>query len=919
MARLKATRPPVPVANNQSQDEGEDRVMDEGNWEQFVYTEQLTADSVVAEDQGETQYSLLLREQLDNEQEDPEEDEEDVSDDILNVLNNGTGTPHTQNRALEEDEPQQNLLLSIRKRATGFISEGIRLLGSGSRPNDNHITEDTTPIEARDDARQRLFTTTSARKPPKKLSRPSILHQPLNTHKPPPQSSGKRDVYEVNASPEKGASTPTRTQPKQSQGVKSKRNNPAAAKKPPKGKAPSPGLLETASKEPAELQPEVIARVTRSRGSGEIIEPSDYSRKVEGTGKRKRGRVTTDEEPASKEIRRRNRKAVEDETVESEDEDRPGTSSQQNRSEEGNPTEEATSPPPLQRTHSEDDSRENTPSASDKGSQSGAASGQPGAAEGKRKKGKNATVEDKEDLDDQGYSDDGSDAEDINEEESEPVHEGMAPANATNTTRERRREQEVFLTSPYFGDDFIADSNIGKITELIDKLGMTESNDDEILNKAETRSGGEIQVLTRNIISSYASLQGLDEHDDPDPAARTEALRSAAGDLGRLEATVQRIIKKTLCAPAEVSTRYRNVEEKWRKKMLKDLFLFVMPDIIRAASAAIITHGSEGPPSTCDLQEILRYITLVSRLLLVVEDPHNLNHRPKAADNADRPVRKPYMSIKPLLRGFEMQCRKELEYRGQAAEARRLAPVLERERIEREEAERLAAEEAQIEHLRRQEAINVEYNRERMKFGLPPVPLAGTQMPQNFQSSEPPQASEPEPKQELNITAHRIRAELEVSVLAKEVDELTRKLEAAEKLATKLRREEQRQLKGYDADDTHEADYERVEMFPAGNNHAPPAKPWTRTEYEVLTDGLRLETGTSHLLLCCSFPFTNLCVGPDKYPNIARRLDRSLDEIFEKAMEFKRVTIEGLYSKYGVPIEPWIEIIGNEMLPRGME
>lgn len=257
--------------------------------------------------------------------------------------------------------------------------------------------------------------------------------------------------------------------------------------------------------------------------------------------------------------------------------------------------------------------------------------------------------------------------------------------------------------------------------------------------------------------------------------------------------------------------------------------------------------------------------------------------------------------------------------RKEREEADRLATEDSRvERKKREEADRLAAEEARMEYQRRQEEVNDEYNRHRMKYGLAPVPLAGSQVSQNLQSSEPPHPSQPQHTQELNITMHRRRAEQEVSVLAKEVNVLKTKLEAAERRATKLRREEQRQLKGYDAEETHEADYERVEMFPAGNNHAPAAEPWTATEYEVLADGLRLETGMSRFLRCCLFLLTNLRTGPDKYPNIARRLDRSLDEIFEKAKEFKRVMIEGLYMKNGVPVEPWIEIIGNEM-PRGRE
>ncbi|OBT86949.1 hypothetical protein VE02_04406 [Pseudogymnoascus sp. 03VT05] len=998
MARLNVTSAsPVPVANNQNEDEEE--VAEDGNWEQFVYAEKLVADSVATEDQGENQFSLLLREQLDVEQDPEEQDEEEdedeeVSDNVLNVLNNATSTPRTSNRALQDDESQQDPPFSIRKRVTGLFNEGLRLLGSsGTRPDDDIITEDTSPTEARDDTMQLRSTSTSGSNPPKKLSRPSVLHQPLNTYKPSPQSTGKPDVYDVNVSPEKAASTPTRTQSKQAQGVKRKRNNPVAAKKP-------------SFKESEEIKSEAPARVTRSRGSGEIIEPVDYSKKVEDTGKRKRRSDPVDDEPPLRESRKRNKKVIEDEVDESEDGGRPSTPGEQNRAEEDIPAEEATRPPALRKPHLED-VPEPSPNALDKGPQSGAPSGPSVATRGITKKGKNATVEDKEDSDDQEYEDNGSGVEDDeNEEELEPESEGTSPINAAIPRRKRRGEQKLSIKSPYFGDDFVAASNIEKVIELVDKLGMTEKkdsqDDSEIIRKAGTDSAKEIRVLTRNIISSYESIQGLDEHEDPDPAARTEALCSAARDLDRLEVTVRRIIEKDLCNPAKLSAPEGYEGEEWRQTMLKDLFLFIMPDIIRAASAAIFTYGSEGLPSTFDLKEILRYISLVSRLLLIVEDQHNKKHRPIAVHNADKPIRRPYMSIKPLLRGFEIQCRRELKHREDVAEAKRQAPILERERREREEAERLAEEEARIEQQRRQEDINDAYNRERMKYGLAPVPLAGTQVSQNPQSlaqqqhsqpqqtqelnitaqrtqqqelkhqedlaeakrvaiilgrereereeaerlaeeeaqiehqrrqgeineaynqermklglapvplggtqisqnpqsSEPPQPSEPRQTQELNITTHRIRAEEEVNVLAKEVDALTKKLEAAERRATKLRREEQRQLRGYDANDAHEADYERVEMFPAGNNHAPAAEPWTKTEYEVLADGLRLETG------------------PDKYPNIARRLDRSLDEIFEKAMEFKRVMIEGLYTPQGVPVEPWIEIIGNEMLPRGRE
>ncbi|KFY00600.1 hypothetical protein O988_03223 [Pseudogymnoascus sp. VKM F-3808] len=886
---LNATKgpcgPPVPIAINQSQDE-----------EEIVEEAEGQGDT-----QGETQYSLLLREQLDAERDPEEEDEEDedeeVSEVVVDLLNKATSTPRVSNRALQEDE-REHPPASIAKRFSGIIGDGIRFFSPGSRANDNDINEDTSPAEEIDDTMQPPSTTTSASKSSKKLSRPHVLHQPLEAYKPSPRSSGKPDVYELNASPEKATSTPTRTESKQAQGVKRKRNNPAASKKqPPRGKAASSGLPAAASKVSEEIQSEAPHRVTRSRGSGEIVEPIDYSKKVEDTGKRKRASGAADDEPPSKEGSKRARKVVEDEDDEIEDEDEPGTPGRQDSAEGEAPAEQPTSPPTLQRAHSVEELPETTSNASDKGSQSGATSRPSDATARRTKKGKNASV--KEQVDDQEYEDDGDDAEDSDgDEELESVGEGIPHTNVTNTKREPRGERQVSVKSPYFGDDFIADSNIEKVTNHVDRLEMTE-------DKADTVPGQEIQVLTRSIISSYESIQGLDEHDDPDPAARTEALCSAARDLDRLEAVVRKIIEKRLCDPAKLSAGARKKDVKWRTEMLKDLFLFVMPDIIRAASAAIFTYGSEGAPSTPDLKEILRYISLVSNLLLIVEDQHNKDFRPRAKHNATTPILKPYMSIKPLLQGFEMQCRRELRHREEVEEAIRQAPALEKARKEREAAreeqeaaEREAAEEAEREYQRRQDAIHEGFNRARLEAGLPPVTREGTQMSQTPQASEPPQPSQPQQKQELNITAHRIRAEEEVSALEKEMAALTRKLEVAERRATKLRREEQRQLRGYDAEETQEVDYERVEMFPAGNNHVTPVEPWTNTECEVLLDGLRLESG------------------PDKYPNIARRLDRSLDEIFEKAMDFKRLMTEYAMNHGGTP-EPWIAIIGNEMLPRG--
>lgn len=91
----------------------------------------------------------------------------------------------------------------------------------------------------------------------------------------------------------------------------------------------------------------------------------------------------------------------------------------------------------------------------------------------------------------------------------------------------------------------------------------------------------------------------------------------------------------------------------------------------------------------------------------------------------------------------------------------------------------------------------------------------------------------------------------------------------------------------------------RLQMFGRNNLHIlSESRAWTRTEMEAFVDGLRELRAK------------------DRYEILAKRLDRSLDEIFNKAKEFK-VTMEDRHKQrrlsnpraYIPPLEDWIQSI----------
>jgi len=423
--------------------------------------------------------------------------------------------------------------------------------------------------------------------------------------------------------------------------------------------------------------------------------------------------------------------------------------------------------------------------------------------------------------------------------------------------------------STYFGKNFVGLSRAEEMVELMEKIGRDKDgylkiSKDNLATNLTTYGKG-IRRRTELIISAYEAIQEQRMSNDPDAATLEDQYSSVIETLDQLEEKVDLLIKTRLGDPEDPDHGDRNKDKDSRARMLKDVYMRIMPDIVKVLKAAIVTYGKDRLPSTDNLTEILRYTSLLQRLLETAGSSHNTEYRPKTETHTSYKIKKPYASLKPLLKAFVEQCAKEIALREERAEVRRRAPELAKEKKEKAEALRLKEEALRIMRQRQEaEGLRV-FNQKRMELGMPPLrgqvaqpgqssqstDLARAQRLQDFagqhdrrlhrQSAEGSDVEDYDmiPEAELTITEQRIRADQKAKALAL-------KLKEAESLARKLKREEERLLQGHGVDEEEEgAEIERVEMFPADNNHAPAVQPWTMTEYEVLLDGLKLESGMS--------------------------------------------------------------------------
>lgn len=423
--------------------------------------------------------------------------------------------------------------------------------------------------------------------------------------------------------------------------------------------------------------------------------------------------------------------------------------------------------------------------------------------------------------------------------------------------------------STYLGKNFVGLSRAEEMVELMEKIGRDKDgylriSKDNLATNLTTYGKG-IRRRTELIISAYEAIQEQRKSSDPDAATLEDQYSSVTETLDQLEEKVDLLIETRLGDPEDADHGDRNKDKDSRARMLKDVYMRIMPDIVKVLNAAIVTYGKDRLPSTDNLTEILRYTTLLQRLLETAGNSHNTEYRPKTETHTSYKIKKPYASLKPLLKAFVEQCAKEIALREERAEAKRRAPELAKEKKEKTEALRLKEEALRIMRQRQEaEGLRV-FNQKRMELGMPPLrgqvaqpgqssqstDLARAQRLQDFagqhdrrldrQSAEGSDVEDYDmiPEAELTITEQRIRADQKAKALAL-------KLKEAESLARRLKREEERLLQGHGLDEEEAgAEIERVEMFPADNNHAPAVQPWTMTEYEVLLDGLKLESGMS--------------------------------------------------------------------------
>jgi hypothetical protein len=393
-------------------------------------------------------------------------------------------------------------------------------------------------------------------------------------------------------------------------------------------------------------------------------------------------------------------------------------------------------------------------------------------------------------------------------------------------------------------------------------------------SKLYTEPGKRIAMITEKLIGLYDDMKELQAADN------YEAMNKCHSNVTRFIAKLEDETIKVLTTPLgvlEVSVENRSKIS--RRDMLMDIYFNIIPTFVKTMITGILLYGAEGSLATPALEEVTRIVILIGDLAeRAVKEPKDVQPKSPAYQLA-QPTRR----LNPMIRDFYSKCRIELKSRERAetvAEAPKPALDWEKKRKDedthRQEAE---AQRRKDERSRKQWQTLSDFRAVRR---LPPPSQLSSNQSQSDQLSH----------------THQTRLAQDRAAAEEEARRLAESLRAAESRAQRLRGAEELERQGLAGgemqEDLPDTDYERVHIF--GRHNARESTrpwPWSRDEMYTLIDGLRSERG------------------PDRYQQLVTRLDRSLDEIFDKAKEFKVTAIDDHEQKQR-RLPQWIASIGIE-------
>lgn len=310
-------------------------------------------------------------------------------------------------------------------------------------------------------------------------------------------------------------------------------------------------------------------------------------------------------------------------------------------------------------------------------------------------------------------------------------------------------DQDFPAKSRCFLKDMPVDSDVLKLFELTKELQATTAGVDR-----QTQHARDIAKIRRYLVGDYKSMKEQHDDESPDEDVICDLYANVYTNTRKLHKKINALIDEDLAEDSEdISNGEKVTRDKSRKGLLRDVYLFIVPDLLRLVTAMITTYCANGSPGIYSFEELHGLVRLTLDLLRTADDETNSAHRPKQLPRKDIDYQYPKFKIlMKALNDINESCRTILDQ--QAAYERELQRMrqrkteakkkeLERQRAlelslrEREETKRRKEEEEAEEQRIAKEKLAAWYARNAsilQKYKDQPVPRQVTQL--GFSSSQ---------------------------------------------------------------------------------------------------------------------------------------------------------------------------------------
>ena len=300
-------------------------------------------------------------------------------------------------------------------------------------------------------------------------------------------------------------------------------------------------------------------------------------------------------------------------------------------------------------------------------------------------------------------------------------------------------------TSKCFIKDMLLDPDVRDLTNTTREVRTLIEGVDR-----KTQHARDIQKLQQFLVADYNAMSAQHNSKEPDEGAICDLYGNIYSNTRKLHKKIYAIIDNDLSDDPDISNGEAASRNKLRKKLFRDIYLFIAPDLLKILRSMMATYCSERAPGMLCFEEIQGVVRITRNLLRIAEDETNQPHRPKQLSDTGNDYHYPeFRKLIKTLENINNSCDTVLEEQAKSekekemeeqrkAEAKKESArkAREKELLQREHEEKRQAE---AEEAAEEERIRVEKLRAWQERNAPILnQWKGKEVPRQFARSVPP-------------------------------------------------------------------------------------------------------------------------------------------------------------------------------------